>query len=146
MTIMTEAKTSPSNIQKLFRQHAELLLEEKFEEWLDLWDENGVFEHPYSPEGFPKRLVGKAAIAEYMQGIPNHIRITSHEIIDFYESPNGEEGVIEFTAKGDVVGSELKYEQHYISLIKSKNGKITLYRDFWNPLVTMKLMAALGMS
>lgn len=40
--------------------------------WLELWDDSGVQEMPYSPQGFPKRLEGKAAIKQQYSSLPKN--------------------------------------------------------------------------
>ena len=31
------------------------MLEKDMEKWIQLWDQDAVFEHPYAPPGFPKK-------------------------------------------------------------------------------------------
>jgi len=35
--------------------------------WVDMFRDDGVMEFPFAPPGYPSRLDGKAAIAEYMR-------------------------------------------------------------------------------
>lgn len=42
------------------RKFMAYMLEKDMKSWMELWDENAVFEFPYAPEGSPKRIEGKA--------------------------------------------------------------------------------------
>lgn len=114
------------------------LLAGDVEGWLSVWHPEGVFEFPFAPDGYNKKLEGIEAISEYMAGFPDKINITKFTKHEVFERADGTEAAIEFTCEGVVVQTGRKYHQHYFSVIKTKGGKITLYRDFWNPLVAMK--------
>ena len=126
-----------SVIHSLIEAHFQTLLDANIPAWLSLWDENGVFEFPYAPAGYPKQLVGIRAITDYMSGFPDKILIKRFDKREFFERSGGEEAVIEFTCDGEVLATKRPYRQHYISILKSKNGKLALYRDFWNPLIAI---------
>jgi len=44
---------------------------------------------------------------------------------------------LEMAVKGHVVETGEPYLQKYISIIQTKAGKISLYREYWNPLVSI---------
>jgi ketosteroid isomerase-like protein len=47
--------------------------------------------------------------------------------------------VVEFTCDGTVIETGRPYNQHYVALLTfDANGKILVYRDFWNPLVAIE--------
>ena len=43
----------------------------------------------------------------------------------------------EMGLKGRIVANDAPYRQKYISIIETKAGKLTLYREYWNPLVSI---------
>ena len=45
------------------------------EKWIQLWDQDAVFEHPYAPPVFPKKIEGKSAIYDYIKDFPEKIDI-----------------------------------------------------------------------
>jgi uncharacterized protein len=51
--------------EQTIKTYFDLLSQKRMDEWLQLWAENGVQDMPYSPQGFPKRVAGKAAITKH---------------------------------------------------------------------------------
>ncbi len=133
---MTTEKRSAVSV--FVDRHLAALLAEDIPAWVDLWAEDGVFEFPFAPEGYVKRLDGKAAIANYMSGFPEKIKINKFNVIKLMDSPDGDEGFLEFTCEGTVVPTGRPYNMHYVSFLRLRDGKLTLYRDFWNPLVAIE--------
>lgn len=66
-------------------------------------------------------------------------RIKSEGLAYFDVRPmlDGETICLEMAVKGHVVETGAPYLQKYISIIETRGGKISLYREYWNPLVSM---------
>lgn len=101
--------------------------------WCDLFHEDGVLEFPYAPPGWNTRFEGREVIWAHMRKFPEHLQVNFTEV-SFYDTNDPDLAIGEFHGDGvaKVSGGTLK--QDYISVIKSRDGKIVLYRDFWNPL------------
>ena len=127
-----------SLIKQIVDEQLTSLLRADVDAWVDCWHEDGVFEFPFAPPGYPNVVNGKAAIADYMAGLPEKIRIERFDIVELHENRAGDGGVLEFTGTGTVVSTGLPYNQHYVAILKTKGGKLILYRDFWNPLVAIE--------
>lgn len=54
-------------ITDVMEQFLQSMLEKDMEKWIQLWDQNAVFEHPYAPPGFPEKIEGKSAIYDYIK-------------------------------------------------------------------------------
>jgi ketosteroid isomerase-like protein len=69
----------------VYRHGLRLLLDKNIPAWVDLWDDDGVCEFPFAPEGWPRRLEGKAAVGDYMHGYPywNPLAVIREPAIDF---------------------------------------------------------------
>jgi ketosteroid isomerase-like protein len=63
-----------------------------------------------------------------MDAFPDRVQIFSCTVHEFYANAEGNEGVAEFTISAKVVPTGYEYNQHYISLMKSRGRKFTLYR------------------
>lgn len=123
----------------LIERFLKCLLDGDVDGWVDLWAEDGVFEFPFAPPGYVRRLDGKAAVAAYMSGFPDKIAIGAFDVVTFIQNAAGFEGFVEFTCRGAMVGTGKPYRQHYVALLKlDETGRIVLYRDFWNPLVAIE--------
>lgn len=63
------------NAQAVVDRALELLIAQDVAGFAALWAEDGVLEFPFAAPGFPSRLEGRAAVAEYMSGYPDILRI-----------------------------------------------------------------------
>ncbi|NMO13505.1 nuclear transport factor 2 family protein [Pyxidicoccus fallax] len=146
---MSTANTATQQIRKqaqqTFSNHLEYLSSGRISEWVDLFAEDGVLEFPYGPEGFPKKVTGKGELYAYMKNFPRHfqVRFTG---LRFHETTDPSLVVAEFSSEGKALETGRPYNQTYISLVETRDGKITRYVDFWNPLVAMKAMGAENIS
>lgn len=134
---MTDTPATPISI--FVDSHLRHLLARDVASWVDLWADDGVFEFPFAPAGYTKRLEGKLAVADYMAGFPDKVRIDRFDVIGLVQNAAGTEGYFEFTCNGAIVQTGLPYNQHYVSFLRvNSEGKLLLYRDFWNPLVVIE--------
>ncbi|MGD0700500.1 MAG: hypothetical protein ABSA02_11515 [Trebonia sp.] len=49
--------------------------------------------------------------------------------------------VIEMTATGKLKDTGEPYDQSYVVVLTARDGRITRYRDYWNPLKALKPVA-----
>lgn len=129
--------------QEAFRNHLKHLSGGNIEAWVNLWHEDGVLEFPYGPDGFPKVKEGKAALFEYMQNFPKHFEV-EFTGLEFHLTTDPELVIAEFKSTGKHRETGNPYNQTYISVVQTKEGLITHYRDFWNPLVAIESVGSVG--
>jgi ketosteroid isomerase-like protein len=129
------AHTSPA---ELFRHSLRLLLDKDIPGWLGLWAEDGLMEFPFAPEGWPDRLAGRAAIADYMRGYPDHIDLHAFPDLRIHETTEFGTIVVEMRAVGRLVQTGAPYDMTYIAVVTVRDGLITCYRDYWNPLAVQQ--------
>ncbi|MGY1433861.1 nuclear transport factor 2 family protein [Streptomyces reniochalinae] len=118
----------------LFRHGLRLLLEKNIAAWVDLWDDDGVFEFPFAPDGWSRRLEGKAAVADYMRHYPDHIDLHAFPHVHLHETGEPDTVVVEMRGVGRLVSSGAPFDMTYIAVVTAVDGRITHYRDYWNPL------------
>lgn len=118
----------------LYRHGLQVLLDKDISAWVDLWDENGILEFPFAPEGWPKRLEGKAAVAEYMRDYPDHIDLHDFLYVEIHQTTAPETIVVEMRGVGRLVETDSPFDMSYIAVVTVRNGLIARYRDYWNPL------------
>jgi ketosteroid isomerase-like protein len=125
----------------LLQKFQTLLSEQRFDEWIDLWADDGVCEYPYAAEGRPRRLVGKDEIYEHMKQYPG--RVTMHGIDEFRlhlgSDPNV--AVVEMTIRATATETGRPYNQQLVLIAETKDGKVTHYREYWNPLIWAEAFA-----
>ncbi|HEY2486857.1 MAG TPA: nuclear transport factor 2 family protein [Candidatus Binataceae bacterium] len=122
---------------KLLQSYHALIVERRFDEWIELWAEDGTCEFPYAPEGRPRVLQGKNAILAYMTGYPEWIAIDSIAEMRVHAMHDPELAVVEMAIKGRALTTGRPYNQRYVIVVEARNGKIWRYREYWNPLVTL---------
>ncbi|MGB8406960.1 MAG: nuclear transport factor 2 family protein [Mycobacterium sp.] len=118
----------------LYRRSLQLLLDKNIAAWVDLWDENGIMEFPFAPDGWPTPLAGKQAIAGYMRHYPDHVDL--HDFLNqtIYQTTDHETIVVEMRGVGRLVESDEPFDMSYIAVVTVRDGRFTSYRDYWNPL------------
>ncbi|WP_394937987.1 nuclear transport factor 2 family protein [Psychromicrobium sp. YIM B11713] len=123
--------------QELYRGSLKLLLEKDISAWVDLWAEDAVMEFPFAPPGWPTRLNGKAAVADYMRDYPDQIDLADFPEVRIHQSTDPETIIVEQRAVGRLVESDAPYDMRYIAVVTVRNEQIVQYRDYWNPLNIM---------
>ncbi|QRN97628.1 nuclear transport factor 2 family protein [Archangium violaceum] len=125
---------------RLFVSGYQALLKGDFEGFADMWAEDGSMEFPYSPEGLPQRLDGKAAIREHLRRFPEMLHIDRFSEPVFHPSQDGRVLIAEFSCEGRAVATGKPYNQKYISVVEFRDGRIVKYRDYWNPLIALRAL------
>ncbi|MEY9487080.1 ketosteroid isomerase-like protein [Streptomyces calvus] len=130
--------SAPSSPEAVYRRGLRLLLAKDIPAWVDLWAEDGVMEFPFAPEGWPRRLEGKEAVAAYMRDYPDHIDL--HDIPDLriHRTTDPDTLVVEMRGVGRVVATGAPYDMTYIAVVTFRDGLVTGYRDYWNPLAVLE--------
>ena len=142
---MNDDSLSPEDqraaVQQIVQSYMVLYAQQSWDAWIDLWADDGVLEFPFAPAGRRARYAGKADILAYMQATAARMggHIKSEGLEYFRILPMAEPGAIclEMAVKGRVVATGAPYAQKYISIIETRGGKITVYREYWNPLVSI---------
>ncbi|WP_221358586.1 nuclear transport factor 2 family protein [Streptomyces beigongshangae] len=126
----------------LFRHGLRLLLDKDIPAWVALWDDHGVLEFPFAPDGWPKRLEGRAAVSEYMRHYPDHIDLRDFPDLRIHETGEAGTIVVEMRGVGRLVQTGAPFDMTYIAVVTVADGRITHYRDYWNPLAVPRGGAA----
>ncbi|WP_405584060.1 nuclear transport factor 2 family protein [Streptomyces sp. NBC_01092] len=125
---------TPVTPAELYRHGLQLLLQKDIPGWVDLWDDSGVLEFPFAPKGWPPRLEGKAAVADYMRHYPDHVDLHDFPDVKIHQTTDPETIVVEMRGVGRLVETDSPFDMTYIAVVTVKDGLITSYRDYWNPL------------
>ncbi|EHK88432.1 hypothetical protein SZMC14600_05372 [Saccharomonospora azurea SZMC 14600] len=126
------AHASPAD---LYRRSLQLLLDKNISAWVGLWAEDGIMEFPFAPQYWPKRLDGKEAIAAYMHHYPDHIDLHDFPEVQIHDTTAPHTIVVEMRGVGRLVETESPFDMRYIAVVTVHDGRITSYRDYWNPTI-----------
>ena len=100
----------------------------------DMFAADGVLDYPFAPPGLDTPVAGRAAIVANFERIRKLLRIDG--VSDVAEIATGDPDtvVLEFSGFGEGVNTKESYQQRYISVIRLREGRIALYKDYWNPI------------
>lgn len=114
--------------------------------WPALFAADGVQEFPDVPEGYPRRVAGRQAIADYLADYPEKFKLD--RIVNPVFHHSDQVAVVEFGVEGTAVPTGKPYNQRYLSVVEHRAGKSTRYVDYWNPLVVLEALggAAAGLA
>jgi len=112
-------------------------LEDKdMEKLASVWAEDAVLDMPYSPEGFPKRVEGKDNLTEHYAAWPEisgKANFTEHLV--FYPMQDSTMVFAEWRGDVEIIPTARNYNQRYGGLFHVVNGKIELFREYYDPIV-----------
>jgi ketosteroid isomerase-like protein len=99
-----------------------------------VWADDAVQDMPYSPPGHPRRVVGRQALIDLYAGWP-HVsgRAEFTDGIVFHPTLDPEIVFVEYKGTVEVVPTGRTYRQSYGGLFHIENGKITLFREYYDP-------------
>lgn len=140
---MTAADTNHRSVRELIDQHLQLLRDKRIDAWFDLWEEDGVFEFPFAPAGYPTRVAGRPAIRKYMAAFPEKLDIARFKDVQIHMTLDPQLAIVEFACEATAVQTGRPYNQRYICVVQARAGRFLLYRDYWNPLVAIDAFAGL---
>ena len=138
---MTDDESIRLETLSLMQQYQRLLTEARFGEWIELWADDGVCEFPFASPGRPRLLQGKEQILAYMTAYPSRIFIEGVDKLRVHPALDPNVVVVEMTIKGRVVETEKPYNQQYVIVAETRDGKLTHYREYWNPLVSAEALS-----
>jgi uncharacterized protein len=100
---------------------------------IDLLAEDAVMEFPFAPPSRPRRVEGKSNIIKYNQAILGSVAFTGMTDVEIHRMIDPDCVVVEMTGHGTVLATGAAYQRRYIDVCRTKNGRIKLIRDYWNP-------------
>lgn len=119
----------------MFRHVFRLFFEGDAESHIALLAEDVVFEFPFAPDGVPRRLEGKAAAAEHVRLNLGAIKLDRPPEATIYRTTEPDTAIAEAHNLGQVTATGARFDMSFIAVMKVRDGRITLYRDYWSPLV-----------
>ena len=123
---------------QLAQSYQSLLSRQRFDEWIELWAEDGTCGFPFAHESRRRVYQGKREILAYMAATPGRIAIDALAEMRVHPMLDPEVAAVEFAVSGRVLTTGRPYNQRYVAFLEAKDGKIWRYREYWNPLVSVE--------
>jgi ketosteroid isomerase-like protein len=99
-----------------------------------LLDEGIVMELPFVPSQFPQSIEGREAVLQALAYIPSAFDFFRLNVHELYECATRDCVICEATAIGRRRGGGSFYQNRYVFVLRFKDGKVVLWREFLNPL------------
>jgi ketosteroid isomerase-like protein len=110
-------------------------------DFFDMHAEDAVIEYIITVPDYPRRIVGREALAELYSDYGKSIVQTGSSDVHRYFDPDKSVVILEYTIHGTVVSTGAPYLNRFISVITIKDRKIVGWRDYLDPLA---VFAAFG--
>ena len=135
MSVAEEAEREAT--LKIVEAFMPLIAEKRWDEWIELWDDEGILDFPYAPAGRRGTYAGKAEILAYISALPGKIKIDAFKYFRVFPMLDPKVAVLEFAIDAHVPASGETYNQIGVIFFETRAGKLWRYREYWNPLVSM---------
>jgi uncharacterized protein len=108
----------------------------------DLYAPDAVIETPFAPPGMPARLEGREAIREHSRHVmASMVRLEEYEVAELYQTQDPEVVIVEMHAKATLSTTGQSFAATSIQILRIREGRIALFRDFANPRILENLIA-----
>jgi uncharacterized protein len=141
VTVTTAPQPQAASAREVFGRAKQLALAKDLDGFADLFAPDGVHELPFAPPGFPRRLEGRETLREYFAAITGTpLKHTEFRDMTVYQTADPEVIIAEYDAHGTVTSTGRPYQLRYLQVVRVRDGQITLWRDYSNPLATAELL------
>jgi uncharacterized protein len=99
------------------------------------FSEDAVLALPYAPVGTPKETVGRDEVVRYIAQLRDYIPAGIFVDHDF-DTLAGDPTLVvaRYSATTNLLTTGRPYENTYVTLITVRDGKVTRYEEFFNPI------------
>ncbi len=104
------------------------------EDYFDLLADDVVFEYVITVPGYPKRLEGRQNIIDLYSDYDSFITVRSADNLHVYRDPAASVVVLEYEVHGESVQTGHPYDNRFVSIVTIKDGKVTWWRDYLDPV------------
>ncbi len=104
------------------------------EDFFDMLAEDAIFEYVVSVPGYPRRVVGREAVAQLYRGYGETIVLHGSDELAVHHDREASVVVLEYAVHGRAVNTGHAYDNHFVSLITIKDRKVTHWRDYLDPI------------
>ena len=104
------------------------------EDYFDMLAEDVVFEYVISVPGYPRRVEGRQNIIDLYSDYDSFMTVRSADNLRVYGDPAASVVVLEYEVHGESVQSGRPYDNRFVSIVTIKNGKVTWWRDYLDPV------------
>lgn len=137
-----EAANNPSSYlqrqqtEQAVRDFLTSLETKDMEAFASVWAEDAVQDMPYAPERFPRRVEGRDNLIQHYSSWPEVSGTANFtDELVFYPMEDPTMVFAEWHGVVEIIPTGRTYEQRYGGLFRVVDGKIVLFREYFNPTV-----------
>jgi uncharacterized protein len=123
--------------KQLARRFFELLGGMRAQEWIELWREDGVFEQPYAPPGFPSHLEGRDAIYNHVRSMDTVFEEFAYQDVDVRATDDPNLLLATLRSEATVTATGRRYANQYVALLRIRAGRVAHYCEYFDPLIVL---------
>lgn len=133
-----------TSLDAILRAELGSRLEAGADNFLDMFANECVLECPFAPQGALRRLAGREAIGAYykrltaVQGSDGMVLTASYPTEDEGHALVEYEGMVRNKRDGGI------YRQRYLAVVTVSARRVSLFREYWNPLPLVACFGPLG--
>lgn len=106
--------------------------------FIEMMADDFVMEFPYARPGMQQRIEGREPVLAYLMSVAGSVSVDTVDNVTVHETGDPEVVIVEFEAHGRALKVDEPYDQRYISVIRSRGGRMIHYKDYWNPIQGLK--------
>ena len=103
-------------------------------DFFDTLADDAVFEYVVSVPGYPRRVVGREAVADLYRGYGETILLDGADELAVHRDREASVVVLEYAVHGRAVRTGHAYDNHFVSVITIRDRKVTHWRDYLDPV------------
>ncbi len=104
------------------------------EDYFDLLTDDVVFEYVVTVPGYPRRVEGRQAVIDLYGNYDDYMAVRSADNLRVYRDPEASVVVLEYEVHGESVQTGRPYDNRFVSIVTVKDNKVTLWRDYLDPI------------
>jgi uncharacterized protein len=119
---------------QVLERRRELLLNEDYDGFADLFAPGAVIETPFAGQGMPSRQEGQQAIRDFARSVAaSPLHITDLETVALHHTDDPEVVIEEHLARGTLGTTGRTFSATAIGVFRIRDGKILLFRNYTDP-------------
>jgi uncharacterized protein len=104
------------------------------EDYFDLLADDVVFEYVISVPGYPRRVKGRQAIIDLYSDYDSYMTVRSADHLHVYRDVEASVAVLEYEVHGESAQTGRPYNNHFVSIVTTRDGKVVRWRDYLDPV------------
>lgn len=101
---------------------------------LEMLTEDTVMEFPSDLPTTPTQLVGRQENVQFFSGFGGLMTHDEIRLVAEHQTTNPNVAILEYEGTGKATQTERPYLQKYITVLTFREGRISHWKDYWNPV------------